>query len=557
MAKTFKIVFLGGIGEIGKNMTAIEYSNDIIIIDAGMSFPGYNMPGIDYIIPDISYLKSNREKIRGVILTHGHEDHIGSLPYLIKDIPGIPVFGTRLTIALCQHKFRENKIPDNNLNVITEGDVINVGFFKIEFIKATHSIAGACHLAIETPIGMIFHTGDYKFDYTPIDGKMTDLGRLADLGNKGVVLMLGESTNIEKEGHSMSEKHVGQSLDYIFSQNLNKRLIIATFASNIYRIQQIIDLAVKYDRKVAFSGRSMINIAEMAFKIGELKFEHTDIVEIDKIKRYPHEKTVIICTGGQGEPMSALSRMSTGDFDKVVVNSKDTVVLSSSPIPGNEKMVLTVVNNLYRLGADVIYEALHEVHASGHAYVEELKLMMSLIKPKFFIPVHGEYRHLKKHSFMAQSLGIDKENIFVPEAGSTVIIQRSCIKQGPNVQAGNIYVDGYATGDMDSLVLKDRQHLAEDGFILVILNLLYLKPGNNDEFFAGLDVITRGFHSTDGFAAEVRDVVRSALSQFDFDHCDDNAAIKTIIKRALKKYIFNKYKQNPMIMPIVLDSVRE
>ncbi|MDR1906521.1 MAG: ribonuclease J, partial [Clostridiales bacterium] len=381
MAKTFKIVFLGGIGEIGKNMTAIEYSNDIIVVDAGMSFPGYNMPGIDYIIPDISYLKSNRERIRGVILTHGHEDHIGSLPYLIKEIPGIPVFGTRLTIALCQHKFKENKISDNNLNVVTEGDLINLGLFKIEFIKATHSIAGACHLAIETPIGMIFHTGDYKFDYTPIDGKMTDLGRLAELGHRGVVLMLGESTNIEKEGHSMSEKHVGQSLDYIFSENTDRRLIIATFSSNIYRIQQIIDLAVKYDRKVAFSGRSMINIAEMAFKIGELKFEHIDIIDIDKIKRYPNEKTVIICTGGQGEPMSALSRMSTGDFEKVTVGPKDTVVLSSSPIPGNEKMVLTVVNNLYRLGADVIYEALHEVHASGHAYTEELKLMLSLIKP--------------------------------------------------------------------------------------------------------------------------------------------------------------------------------
>ncbi|MDR3292671.1 MAG: ribonuclease J [Clostridiales bacterium] len=554
MAKTFKIVFLGGIGEIGKNMTAIEYSNDIIIIDAGMSFPSYNMPGIDYIIPDISYLKSNRDKIRGVVLTHGHEDHIGSLPYLIKEIPTLPVYGTRLTIALCQHKFKENKIADNGLNVVTEGDVIHLGNFKIEFIKATHSIAGACHLAIETPIGMIFHTGDYKFDYTPIDGKMTDLGRLADLGNRGVTLMLGESTNVEREGHSMSERNVGQSLDYIFSENMNKRLIIATFASNIYRIQQIIDLAVKYDRKVVFSGRSMINIAEMAFKIGELKFQHTDIVELEKIKHCAHEKTVIVCTGGQGEPMSALSRMSTGDFDKVTVGPKDMVVLSSSPIPGNEKMVLTVVNNLYRLGADVVYEALHEVHASGHAYTEELKLMLSLIKPKYFIPVHGEYRHLKKHSFMAQSLGIPKENIFVPESGSTVIIQRNEMKAGPSVQAGNIYVDGYVTGDMDSLVLKDRQHLAEDGFIIIILNLLTLSPGSEEDFFANVDVITRGFHTFDGFAAEMRDVIKNAFYGFDFDKCDDIAVIKTIIKKTLRKYIFNKYKQNPMIMPIVMDS---
>ncbi|MDR2090843.1 MAG: ribonuclease J [Clostridiales bacterium] len=554
MAKSFKIVFLGGIGEIGKNMTAIEYSNDIIVVDAGMSFPGYNMPGIDYIIPDTSYLKSNRDKIRGVVLTHGHEDHIGSLPYFCKDIPNVPVFGTRLTIALCQHKFKENKIADNHLNVVTEGDIINLGMFRIEFIKATHSIAGACHLAIETPIGMIFHTGDYKFDYTPIDGKMTDLGRLAELGNRGVVLMLGESTNIEREGHSMSEKNVGQSLDYIFSENMDRRLIIATFASNIYRIQQIIDLAVKYDRKVAFSGRSMINIAEMAFKIGELRFEHTDIVDIDRIKRYPHEKTVIICTGGQGEPMSALSRMSRGDFDKVTIGTKDTVDLSSSPIPGNEKMVLTVVNNLYRLGADVIYEALHEVHASGHAYAEELKLMLSLIKPKFFIPVHGEYRHLKKHSFMAQSLGIAKENIFVPEAGSTAVVQRNGIKAGSNVQAGNIYVDGYVTGDMDSLVLKDRQHLAEDGFIIVILNLLAMTPGNEDNFYSNVDVITRGFHSSDGFTPEVREIVKGTLAQFDFDKCDDTAVIKALVRKSLKKHIFNKYKQNPMIMPIVLDS---
>jgi ribonuclease J len=545
---------LGGIGEIGKNMTAIEYSNDIIVVDAGMSFPGYNMPGIDYIIPDTSYLKSNRDKIRGVVLTHGHEDHIGSLPYFCKDIPNVPVFGTRLTIALCQHKFKENKIADNHLNVVTEGDIINLGMFRIEFIKATHSIAGACHLAIETPIGMIFHTGDYKFDYTPIDGKMTDLGRLAELGNRGVVLMLGESTNIEREGHSMSEKNVGQSLDYIFSENMDRRLIIATFASNIYRIQQIIDLAVKYDRKVAFSGRSMINIAEMAFKIGELRFEHTDIVDIDRIKRYPHEKTVIICTGGQGEPMSALSRMSRGDFDKVTIGTKDTVDLSSSPIPGNEKMVLTVVNNLYRLGADVIYEALHEVHASGHAYAEELKLMLSLIKPKFFIPVHGEYRHLKKHSFMAQSLGIAKENIFVPEAGSTAVVQRNGIKAGSNVQAGNIYVDGYVTGDMDSLVLKDRQHLAEDGFIIVILNLLAMTPGNEDNFYSNVDVITRGFHSSDGFTPEVREIVKGTLAQFDFDKCDDTAVIKALVRKSLKKHIFNKYKQNPMIMPIVLDS---
>ncbi|MDR2047256.1 MAG: ribonuclease J [Clostridiales bacterium] len=554
MAKSFKIVFLGGIGEIGKNMTAIEYSNDIIVVDAGMSFPGYNMPGIDYIIPDTGYLKSNKDRIRGIVLTHGHEDHIGSLPYLCKDIPGLPVFGTRLTVALCQHKFRENKIADNNLNVVSEGGAVNLGLFRIEFIKATHSIAGACHLAIDTPIGMIFHTGDYKFDYTPIDGKMTDLGRLADLGNRGVTLMLGESTNVEKEGHSMSEKNVGQSLDYIFSKNTDRRLVIATFSSNIYRIQQIIDLAVKHDRKVAFSGRSMINIAEMAFKIGELRFEHTTIVDIDKIKRYPHEKTVVICTGGQGEPMSALSRMSTGDFDKLTIGAKDTVVLSSSPIPGNEKMVLSVVNNLYRLGADVIYEALHEVHASGHAYTEELKLMLSLIKPKFFIPVHGEYRHLKKHSFMAQALGMSKENIFVPEAGSTAIVQRNGIKAGPKVQAGNIYVDGYATGDMDSLVLKDRQHLAEDGFILVILNLLALTPGNEESFYSNVDVITRGFHSTDGFTPEIREIVKNALAQFDFDKCDDPAVIKAIVKKTLRKHIFNKYKQNPMIMPIVLDS---
>lgn len=444
MAKKLKIIFLGGIGEIGKNLTVFEYGDDIMILDAGMSFPNSEeMPGIDYVIPDFSYLTQNKEKIRGIVLTHGHEDHIGAVPYIL-DRFDIPVYGSNLTLALLDHKLKERKMNNCTLNVVDNADIVKLGVFKVEFIQVTHSIAGAFALAIETPKGIIFHTGDFKIDHTPIDKHCTDLGRIAELGQKGVLLLMQDSTNVERPGFSMSEKNVGLSLDNIFAQNIKKRLIVATFASNVHRVQQIINCALKYNRKIAFSGRSMINVAEIASKIKELSFPIDQIVEIEKSNKVPYDRLCIITTGTQGEPESALTRMSNSDFKKVNINESDTVVMSSSPIPGNEKMIYTVINNLYRKGADVIYKALADVHVSGHACQEELKLIFSLIKPKYFIPVHGEYRHLKQHIALAKNLGIPEANTLIPELGSVIGVDKGGLTRIEMVQAGNVFKIGRA-----------------------------------------------------------------------------------------------------------------
>ena len=470
MNNKVKITFLGGVGEIGKNMTAIEYNDEIIVIDAGLTFPGEELPGVDIVIPDISYLLANRDKVKAIILTHGHEDHIGALPFVLKDL-NVPIYGSRLTLALVENKMKEfDKIKYKAISVKPK-NVLKLGSFTIEFIKVSHSIAGSLALCITTPVGNIIHTGDFKIDFEPIDGTMTDLPRFGELGKRGVKLLLCESTNVCRKGYSMSERSVGRTLNTIFEKNQSKRLFIATFASNIHRLQQILELAEKYKRKVAFTGRSMINISEVAMKIGELKYNKDNIVDIDKIDKYADNELLIITTGSQGEPMSALTRMAAGEFKKIQLRENDLIVFSASPIPGNEKSVYNVINALYKLGADVIYDELADVHVSGHACQEELKTIHALTKPEFFIPIHGEYRHLKMHSQLAQQLGMEQRNIVLPSLGMQVELGPNSIKQSGFVTAGQRLVDGIGIGDMDSNVLKERKQLSEEGICVVVVNI--------------------------------------------------------------------------------------
>ena len=451
--KALNVRFLGGVGEIGKNMTALEYGKDIIVIDAGVTFPSDNMPGVDLVIPDVNYLSENKSRIRGIIITHGHEDHIGGIPYVMKDLSA-PIFGTKLTLTLIESKLKEHKLSDVSLNCVKPGSVIKLGCFSVEFINVNHSIAGAVGLSITTPVGVVFHSGDFKIDFTPVNGETMDLNRISEIGKKGVLLLMADSTNIEIEGTTMSESVVKETLDHVFADNLKKRLIIATFASNVHRLQQILDLAVKYKRKVAFSGRSMINIAEAAAKIGELTIPDNLIIDVEKIKNYKDEQVLIVSTGTQGEPMSALTRMASGEFNKVIIGKNDTVVISASVIPGNEKMIYGVINNLYRLGAEVIYESLEPIHVSGHACRGELRVLHSLIKPKFFIPVHGEYRHLKKHALLAEGMGVKESNILIAEIGDTVEITEKTMRFGEKFQAGSRFVDGVGIDGADSFVPK-------------------------------------------------------------------------------------------------------
>ena len=546
--KTLKVMFFGGIGEIGKNMTALEYGNDIVIIDAGVTFPSENMPGIDLVLPDISYLVQKKDKIRGLVLTHGHEDHIGGIPYVLKEL-NMPVFGTKLTLTLVESKIKEHRLSDVNLNCVKPGSVIKLGCFSVEFINVNHSIAGAVALAVTTPVGVVFHSGDYKIDFTPINGEHMDLTRIAEIGKKGVLLLLAESTNIERPGYTMSESVVGDTLDGIFADNAGRRLIIATFASNVHRIQQIIDLAVKYKRKVAFSGRSMINVAEAAEKIGELHCPLGLIVEIDRIKNIPDGNLIILSTGSQGEPMSALTRMATGEFNQVKVGKNDTIIISASPIPGNEKMVYRVINNLYQLGAEVIYERLEKIHVSGHACQEEIKILHSLIKPKFFIPVHGEYRHLVKHARLAESLGMRSSNILIAEIGSTVELTSKSMKFGKSFPAGVKLVDGLST-DGSEVLLRDRRHLAEDGLLIVTLAVNSL----SGELVSGPDIISKGFVCTDmkKFLADAKEMLLHQLLQLDIKEDSYNGELNQAICRIMKNYVFKKSKQSPMIVPVVM-----
>ena len=544
--KTLKVRFLGGVGEIGKNMTAIEYGKDIIVIDAGLTFPTESMPGVDLVIPDIRYLQENKSKIRGIIITHGHEDHIGGLPYILKQISA-PVFGTKLSLTLIENKIKEHKLNEVSLNCIKAGSTIKLGCFNIEFINVNHSIAGAVALSITTPVGVVFHSGDFKIDYTPVNSETIDLTRIAEIGKKGVLLMMADSTNIEISGSTISESAVKDTLDHVFADNVNKRLIIATFASNVHRLQQILDIAQKYKRKVAFSGRSMINIAESASKIGELKIPQDLIIDIEKIKNYQDKQILIVSTGTQGEPMSALTRMASGEFNRVVIGNNDTVVISASVIPGNEKMIYGVINNLYRLGAEVIYESLEPIHASGHACQDELKLLHSLVKPKFFIPVHGEYRHLKKHARLAESVGMKEHNILIADIGDTVEFSDGTMKFGEKFHAGSRFVDGVGIDGADSFVLRDRIHLSEDGLVVVVVGIDELSASLNS-----LEIVGKGLVLSDDMILEAKSNVIHTLERIDLRTVSDETELKGIIRRSIKNYLFKATKKNPMILPVVM-----
>ena len=548
MAKKVKILFLGGVGEIGKNMTAIEYGDDIIIIDCGMSFPTTDMPGIDVVVPDVSYLNANKDKIKGILLTHGHEDHIGALPYVYNDI-NAPVYGTKLSIALVEHKFYENKIEDYKTVEVNFRQKYTIGCFKVEFIKVCHSFSGAAAISITTPKGVIFVTGDYKMDYTPIDDQLTDIKRISEIGEKGVMVMLGESTNVEREGHSSSEKNVGKTLDFLFEQNKDRRIIVATFASNIYRVQQIITAAKKCGRRVAFSGKSMKRIAEVAHQIGELQYDDKTIVDINEINKIPYDKLIIVCTGSQGEPMSSLARMAMGNNSQVNITNKDTVILSSSPIPGNERSIYGVINNLYKKGAEVVYDTMGEVHVSGHAFQEELKLMLSLVKPKYFIPVHGEYRHLVKHKKIAVDMGVLEENVFIPNIGDVFAFTGKVVTKCPKIPAGNIFVDGVLLDDGDT-VIRDRLQISSSGLLIAFLSVNF-KTG---EITSNPEIITRGLNFSDAFIKELKQIIIDTINNINIEIVDDYSELKVIIRKALKKVVIDKYRQTPMIMPIILES---
>ncbi len=541
-----KVLFFGGVGEIGKNMTAIEYGNDIIIIDAGIIFPTEEMPGIDLVFPEITYLVNNKHKIRGVFLTHGHEDHIGGVPYLMKEIdPSTPVYGTKLTLALVDNKLREHRLNNVVERTVKPKDSVKAGVFTVNFVNVNHSIAGAVALAIETPYGIIFHSGDFKIDLTPVAGAPIDLAEIAEYGKKGVLLYLGESTNIERPGYTMSEKVVGTTLEHLFAENADRRLIVATFASNVHRLQQIIDIAVKYRRKVALSGRSMFNVVEAAAKIGEITIPEGVLVDVEKTKNFFDCEIVIVSTGSQGEPMSALTRMASGEFNKVTIGSNDTIIISASPIPGNERMIYRVINNLYKKGANVVYESLEKIHVSGHACQEEHKIMHTLLKPKFFIPVHGEYRHLKRHVLLAQQLGMKPAQTFIPDIGVCVELTDDSLKQGDNFPAGARLIDGAGFEDYGtSEVLKDRIRMSGEGLFVVSVAV------SNGVLLGEPVIESRGFVSgvTD-FSRELKDVVEKAVESVGAHATSGDLA--AAIRRAVKSYLFKKTKQSPMILPIV------
>ena len=531
-------------------MTAIEYGNDIIVIDAGLTFPDEELPGIDLVIPDISYLVQNKNKVRGILITHGHEDHVGGIAYLLKEISA-PVYGTKLTLALADNKLREQRINKAQLCCVKPGDKIKLGCFGVEFINVNHSIAGAVALCIDTPQGKIFHSGDFKIDLTPVAGERIDLSRIAEIGKEGVRLLLCESTNVERPGYTMSETVVGTTLDHLFSENMTRRIIVATFASNVHRLQQIIDLAAKYRRKVALSGRSMLNVVDAASKIGELSVPEGVLIDVEKIKNYFDREIVIVSTGSQGEPMSALTRMASGEFNKVTVGSNDTIIISASPIPGNEKMISRVINNLYRKGADVVYESLEKIHVSGHACQEELKIMHSLLKPQFFMPIHGEYRHLKRHALLAASLGMSENNILLPDIGNCVELTKDTMQFGESVSSGSRLVDGANVEDKEnSIVMKDRKHLSEDG-IFVITACVSERSG---DLLSDPEVINRGFVMPENadYVSDIRQIVVNCVSQVDVRSDVQNIELSAAIKKSVKNFIYKKTKQNPVIMAIII-----
>ncbi len=545
-----KIIPLGGLGEIGKNMTVIEYGTNIMVVDCGMSFPEDEMLGIDIVIPDITYLIKNQDKIKGICLTHGHEDHIGSIPYLLKKMR-VPIYGTKLTLGLVENKLLEHKIEDAELNRVEAGQTINLGCFKVTFIRSNHSIPDAVSFAIDTPIGMVVHTGDFKIDYTPINEEVIDLGKLAELGRKGVLLAMSDSTNVERAGFTESERTIGYKFLEVF-KNCESRIIVASFASNIHRLQQVINAAVANNRKVAISGKSMINAVKVSQELGYLEAPEGTLIHVNDLKDYKDNEIVLLTTGSQGEPMSALTRMANNDHKKIQIKSGDLVIISANPIPGNEKTVSRVINMLYEKGATVLYDALTQVHVSGHARREELKLMLSLLKPKFFIPVHGEYRHLMQHAKLAGEMGIPEGNTIIGKNGDVIELTSKSIAINGSVTSGNILVDGLGVGDVGNIVLRDRKLLAENGLIIVVL----VTERGTGKILSGPEIVSRGFiyvRENIDLIEESKSVIRKALSKCEDTNIRDWNNIKMMIKDALSSFIYEKIKRNPMILPIIME----
>lgn len=546
-----RVIPLGGLGEIGKNITAIEYGDEIIVVDCGISFPDEEMYGVDLVIPDINYLIDKKENIKGLFLTHGHEDHIGATPYILQQL-NMPIYGTKLTLGLVENKLREhNMLSDCVLVPVDAGEDVILDKIRVEFIRVTHSIADSCALAIHTPLGIILHTGDFKIDYTPIDGLVMDLNRIGELGEEGVLLLLADSTNVERSGHSISEKTIGETLLRIFS-NAKGRVIVATFASNIHRMQQIVNASLKYNRKISFSGRSMENISKVAMDLGYLHIPEESILDIDDTSKYSDENITIITTGSQGEPMAGLSRIAYGSHRKITINSNDLFIISASPIPGNDKMISKVINQLFRKGVDVIYEDLEEVHVSGHAYQEELKLVHTLAKPKYFMPVHGEYRHLKHHSDLAIRLGMDQKDVFTLETGQVLEVSNEGVDTSKRVRTGVIYVDGIGVGDVGNIVLRDRRYLAKDGMVTIVIAI----DRETYSIVAGPDIITRGFV----YAREAEELINDIkeISREEVEACLNNNVVewhilKTSVKKSVEQLLYDRTKRRPIIFPIIMD----
>ena len=546
-----KIIPLGGLLEIGKNITVFEYEDEIIVVDCGLAFPTEDMLGVDLVIADTTYLEKNKEKIKALVITHGHEDHIGGIPYLLKQI-NVPIYTTRFTAGLISNKLEEHKLlRQTKLHIVEPGKILNFGKMKIELIRTAHSIPDAVSVAIYTPVGIVIHTGDFKIDYTPIDGQKVDLGRFAELGNKGVLALMSDSTNAERKGFTKSEKTIGVVFDDLFA-HCTKRIVVATFSSNVHRVQQIINSAVKYGRKVAICGRSMIKMIETACELGYMDVPKNTLIDIDLIKKYPDESLVIITTGSQGEPMSALTRMAAGDHKKVEITPNDLVIISATPIPGNEKFVSKVIDDLMQIGAEVVYSSLTDIHVSGHGCQEEQKLMISLVKPKYFIPVHGEFRQLTAHAETAEMLGIEHENIFLMKNGRILELNEDSGKLTGTVPSGKIMVDGLGVGDVGNIVLRDRQHLSQDGLIVIVIST----DSSTGEVLSGPDIISRGFvyvRESENLMDEMKQVVRAELEKLQENKIKDWSIIKSTLKDNLRDYLFQKNKRNPMILPIIIE----
>lgn len=546
-----KLIPLGGLNEIGKNMTAVEYKETIVIIDCGLMFPDEEMLGIDLVIPDVTYLVKNKEKVKAILLTHGHEDHIGALPYVLPQI-NVPVYGTKLTLGLVENKLKEfGLLSLVEMITVKPKDTVKFGELEVEFIKTSHSIADSVALAIHTPVGIIVHSGDFKIDYQPIDGELIDLHRFAELGKQGVLVLMGDSTNVERPGYTMSESTVGATFIELF-RNAGGRVILATFASNIHRIQQAINAAVMFNRKVAVVGRSMVNVIGVATELGYINIPEGVMIEVDHIDKYPNDRIMILTTGSQGEPLSALARMSTAEHRKVTIIPGDRVVISANPIPGNEKLVSRVINQLFKKGADVIYESLVDIHVSGHAYQEELKLLQALIKPKYFVPVHGEYRHLTQHAQLAEKMGVNKENIFIADIGTVLEFTKDSGRTAGTVVAGKVLVDGLGVGDVGNIVLRDRKHLSQDGLIVVVVTI----SKETGQVVAGPDIISRGFvyvRESEDLMEEARGVIKDALAKCEEKQITEWGTIKSEVRESLREFIYERTKRNPMILPIIME----